>query len=43
MMDDPSGSPIKPDLKIFAVNQEGVFYTMHLAMHYCRREGIGGV
>jgi hypothetical protein len=43
LMDDPSGAPIKPDLKIFDVNGEGVLYSMHLTMHYCQREGIGGV
>jgi hypothetical protein len=42
-MDDPSGAPINPDLKIFDVNGKGVLYSMHLTMHYCQREGIGGV
>jgi len=38
--DDPSEAPIKPDLKVLDVNQKEVLYTMHLAIHYCRREGI---
>jgi hypothetical protein len=41
--DDPSEAPIKPDLKVLDVNQKGVLYTIHLAMHYRGREGIGGV
>jgi hypothetical protein len=31
--DDLSGAPIKRDLKILDVNQKGVLYTTHLAMH----------
>jgi NAD(P)-dependent dehydrogenase (short-subunit alcohol dehydrogenase family) len=34
---------MKPDLKVLDVNQKGVLYATHLAMHYCRYEGVGGV
>lgn len=40
--DDPSQAPIKPDLSVLDVNQTGLLYTAHLAMHYCRRNGLEG-
>jgi len=40
--DDPAQAPIKPDFTVLDVDQTGVLYTAHLAMHYCRREGKEG-
>ena len=37
-LDDRSGEPIKPDLRIVDVNLKGSFYTWKLAVHYWRKQ-----
>lgn len=37
-LDDPSGEPVKPDLRIVDVNLKGSFYTWKLAVHYWRKQ-----
>lgn len=35
---DPSGPPVKPDLRIIDVNMTGSLYTWKLAVHYFRKQ-----
>lgn len=37
-LDDPSGPPTQPDLKIFETNSRGTLYTFKLAVHYFRQQ-----
>jgi NAD(P)-dependent dehydrogenase (short-subunit alcohol dehydrogenase family) len=41
-MIDTTNPPVKPDLSIIDINQTGVFYTSHLALHYFRASGESG-
>jgi len=37
-LDDPTGEPTKPDLRILDINLTGVLYTTKLALHYFRAQ-----
>ncbi|EFX06215.1 short chain dehydrogenase reductase [Grosmannia clavigera kw1407] len=37
-LDDPSGPPVKPNLRIVEINLMGTIYTTKLALHYFRRQ-----
>ncbi|OAG38537.1 hypothetical protein AYO21_07197 [Fonsecaea monophora] len=39
-LDDPSGPPVKPNLRIVNINLIGVLYTVKLAMHYFRKSPV---